>query len=56
MISRENRFHPGIKPNGKLFGTMRRDQHMKRSAAEIIREYGPFPGVDRVNGVTYDGR
>ena len=27
---------------------------MKRSA-EIIREYGPFPGVDRVNGVTYDG-
>ncbi len=29
---------------------------MKRSAAEILREYGPFPGVDRVNGVTYDGR
>jgi glutamine cyclotransferase len=29
---------------------------MKRSAAEITREYGPFPGVDRVNGVTYDGR
>jgi glutamine cyclotransferase len=29
---------------------------MKRSAAEIIREYGPFPGVARVNGVTYDGR
>ena len=29
---------------------------MKRSAAEIVREYGPFPGVDRVNGVTYDGR
>jgi glutamine cyclotransferase len=28
---------------------------MKRSAAEILREYGPFPGVDRVNGVTYDG-
>jgi glutamine cyclotransferase len=28
---------------------------MKRSAAEIVREYGPFPGVDRVNGVTYDG-
>jgi len=27
---------------------------MKRSAAEILREYGPFPGVDRVNGVTYD--
>jgi glutamine cyclotransferase len=29
---------------------------MKRSAAAIIREYGPFPGVDRVNGVTFDGR
>ena len=29
---------------------------MKRSAAEIIREYGPFPGVDSVGGVTYDGR
>src|ERR1700728_4010967 len=29
---------------------------MKRSAAKILREYGPFPGVDRVNGVTYDGQ
>jgi glutamine cyclotransferase len=29
---------------------------MKRAAAEIVREYGPFPGVDRVHGVTYDGR
>jgi glutamine cyclotransferase len=29
---------------------------MKRSSAEIIREYGPFPGVERVNGVTYDGQ
>src|SRR6202047_5448289 len=29
---------------------------MKRSAAEILREYGPFPGVERVNGVTYDGQ
>ncbi|WER47781.1 PQQ-binding-like beta-propeller repeat protein [Cupriavidus sp. WKF15] len=29
---------------------------MKRSSAEIIREYGPFPGVDAVHGVTYDGR
>jgi glutamine cyclotransferase len=28
---------------------------MKRSAAEIIREYGPFPGIDQVGGVTYDG-
>jgi glutamine cyclotransferase len=29
---------------------------MRRSAAEIIREYGPFPGIDHVRGVTYDGR
>ena len=29
---------------------------MKRSTAEIVREYGPFPGVDQVHGVTYDGR
>lgn len=28
---------------------------MKQSAAEIIREYGPFPGVDAVHGVSYDG-
>jgi glutamine cyclotransferase len=28
---------------------------MKRSSAEIIREYGPFPGVDHVHGVSYDG-
>ncbi|MEO7039884.1 MAG: glutamine cyclotransferase [Gemmatimonadaceae bacterium] len=28
---------------------------MKTSAAEIVREYGPFPGVDQVGGVTYDG-
>jgi streptogramin lyase len=28
---------------------------MKRSAAEIIREYGPFPDIDGVHGVTYDG-
>src|SRR6266700_248165 len=28
---------------------------MKRSAAEIVHEYGPFPGVDQVHGVTYDG-
>lgn len=28
---------------------------MKRSNAQILREYGPFPGADRVDGVTYDG-
>jgi outer membrane protein assembly factor BamB len=25
-------------------------------AAEIVREYGPFAGSERVNGVTHDGR
>ncbi len=25
-------------------------------AAEIVREYGPFPGADCIHGVTYDGR
>ena len=29
---------------------------MSRSAAEIIREYGPFAGVVHVQGVTYDGQ
>jgi len=29
---------------------------MIRSAAEILHEYGPFPGVDHVDGVTFDGR
>lgn len=29
---------------------------MKHSAANITREYGPFPGVDAVHGVTYDGQ
>src|ERR671939_792748 len=29
---------------------------MRRAAAEIVREYGPFPGVDSVHGVTYDGQ
>jgi glutamine cyclotransferase len=29
---------------------------MKRSTAEIIREYGPFEGIDAVHGVTHDGQ
>src|SRR5215468_9733075 len=29
---------------------------MSRSPAEIVREYGPFPGIDHVHGVTYDGQ
>ena len=29
---------------------------MKQSDAEILREFGPFPGVEQVHGVTFDGR
>ena len=29
---------------------------MKRTSAEIVGEYGPFPGVDCIGGVSYDGR
>src|SRR5216684_3392165 len=28
---------------------------MLRATAEIVNEYGPFPGIDHVHGVTYDG-
>ena len=34
-----------------------KDRHQTAvHAAEIVREYGPFAGADRVNGVTHDGR
>ena len=29
---------------------------MKRTNAEVIREYGPFSGAERVHGVSYDGK
>lgn len=29
---------------------------MKTSDAKILREYGPFPGVDDVHGVSFDGQ
>jgi streptogramin lyase len=29
---------------------------MKSTAAEIVREYGPFPEIDNVAGVSFDGR
>src|SRR6187455_880906 len=32
-----------------------KEKAMKQSPAEILREYGPFPGVDAVHGVTFDG-
>jgi glutamine cyclotransferase len=39
-------------PSTNRPGGPRRPNH---SNAEIVREYGPFPGVDQVHGVTYDG-
>jgi len=29
---------------------------MSKSTAEALREYGVFPSVENVHGVTYDGR
>src|SRR5690349_21572414 len=29
---------------------------MKKSSADIIREYGPFDGVKNVGGVSFDGK
>lgn len=29
---------------------------MKQANAEVVRDYGPFPGIERVHGLTYDGR
>src|ERR1043165_4017029 len=29
---------------------------MVREMADIVREYGPFPDMDHVHGVTFDGQ
>jgi glutamine cyclotransferase len=29
---------------------------MKQARAEVLREYGPFPEIDRVGGVSFDGQ
>ena len=29
---------------------------MKKHTAELIQEYGPFPGAEQVHGLTFDGR
>lgn len=29
---------------------------MKKQPAEVVQEFGPFPGIDHVHGVTFDGR
>ncbi|HMK72871.1 MAG TPA: glutamine cyclotransferase, partial [Myxococcaceae bacterium] len=28
----------------------------KAQPAEIVREYGPFPGANHIHGVSFDGR
>jgi glutamine cyclotransferase len=33
----------------------RKDTQPARHAAEIVREFGPFAGADRIHGVTHDG-
>jgi glutamine cyclotransferase len=27
-----------------------------KTTAEVLREYGPFPGIDKIGGVTWDGQ
>jgi glutamine cyclotransferase len=34
----------------------RKDTLPASRAAEIVREFGPFPGADRIHGVSHDGR
>jgi streptogramin lyase len=31
-------------------------QNTHQQQAEILREYGPYPGIEHVHGVTFDGR
>jgi hypothetical protein len=35
---------------------MTKHDSLEPEPAEIVREYGPYPGVTTVNGVTYDGK
>jgi glutamine cyclotransferase len=34
---------------------MATNRAIKSRPAEVVREYGPFPGMNKVNGVTFDG-
>ncbi len=36
--------------------TSKNSTQARTSAADIVREYGPFPGADKVAGVTHDGK
>src|SRR5215468_4827599 len=35
--------------------TTKRKTQAKAGRAEVLREYGPFPGMDHIHGVTFDG-
>lgn len=35
--------------------TQRKHSDERPATAEIVREHGPFPGIERVHGVTFDG-
>jgi glutamine cyclotransferase len=35
---------------------VKQEDDMKQSNAEILAEYGPFPGAEQVHGVSYDGQ
>src|SRR4030095_4737747 len=34
---------------------MKTTQKSKPRQAEILREYGPYPGINQIHGVTFDG-
>jgi outer membrane protein assembly factor BamB len=36
--------------------TDKNGNHIPAAHAEIVREYGPFAGADRIHGITHDGR
>jgi len=47
---------PSNKPAAKPTDSAPSDSQTIESQAEIVREYGPFPGAEKVNGVSFDGR
>src|SRR5258708_39502562 len=47
---------PGGRRSGKRRRAPSKEEHMIESPAEILREYGPFPGADQVHGLTFDGQ
>jgi glutamine cyclotransferase len=36
--------------------TVHSESGIQAQAAEIVREYGPFPGAERIHGVSHDGQ